>query len=154
MFKCIDKSEFEENKNKNKYKYCFGECESGGSKIYESKLSNTLNVALVSNGGLSPKINLCNGLYILLVDNHIYIIGIEDEEFKKSFDLKSFVYDVVDYNKKLIIIGEIDIVVVGYDFNILEKVELNDILSNYFIRDGILYYSTMEGVAENEIVLD
>lgn len=154
MFKNIDKYEFEENKNKNKYKYCFGECESSCSKIYESELSSTLNIAVVSNGGLSPKINLCSGLYILLIDNHIYIISGEDEEIKKSFDLKSFVYDVVDYNKKLIIIGEIDILVVDCDFNILKKAELNDILSNYYIRDGILYYSTMESLVENEIILD
>ncbi len=149
----IEKSEFLQNKNDGKYRFVFGQQNVSCSKYYDEELSQKLSVGLISSGTLKPNIKRLKKYFAVMVDNEVHFIDIKDEKVKKSIDLNSFAYDIIEYYNKFIILGEIDILVIDSAFNVEQKVELSDILSEYNIENDALIYTTFDNDNKNILKL-
>lgn len=146
MIRKIESCEFENNSKNGKYKYVFGKDQGEGRKDkFEIVFDNGEQVGCLSNDLSTPQVQEWNEKYIVSINNEIYILSKEKLELIKTFSLNISVYEVITDAELLYIFGEIDILALNKQLEVVKQIKLDDILTDYNIENGKINYTTSKG---------
>lgn len=153
MIRKIEAYEFENNLKNGKYKYIFGKDQGEGRKDkFEIVFDNGEKVGCLSNDLSTPQVQEWNEKYIVTINNEIYILSKKTSELLKTYTLNISIYEVIPDAELLYVFGEIDILVLNKQLEVVKQIKLDDILTDYKIENGKINYKTSEGETISERV--
>lgn len=153
MIRKIETYEFENNLKNKKYKYIFGKNQGEGrNDKFEIVFDNGEKVGCLSNDLSTPQVQEWNEKYIVTINNEIYILSKKTSELLKTYTLNISIYEVIPDAELLYVFGEIDILVLNKQLEVVKQIKLDDILTDYKIENGKINYKTSEGETISERV--
>ena len=117
----------------------------GRKDKFEIVFDNGEKVGCLSNDLSTPQVQEWNEKYIVSINNEIYILSKEKLELIKTFSLNISVYEVITDAELLYIFGEIDILALNKQLEVVKQIKLDDILTDYNIENGKINYTTSKG---------
>jgi len=142
----IDYLEFKRKIEDDYYKYIIG-AEQGEERYcrYEILFTSNIKIGVMATENNHPKIMEWQDKIIVYVNNECQIFS-KNYSILKAIRVDCCIYEVKTFKEYAIIFGEIDIIVINKNANILKNIKLDDILNNYSISNKKLKYKLENGI--------
>lgn len=147
----IEKALFIQRQKEEYYKYVIGSDFNRCEKAYEITLPSQEKVGAMLLKQNVPKATQWKNKIVISANNELHVFSI-DGTLIKSFSTSIDIQEYVLLENKIIVIGEIDILLIDETCEIIQKISLPGILTQYdFIQDVMVCQTDEEEIVKIEL---